>query len=84
MRTYMHIDLSDRSAKTEELDGEDVVRAGRYLIAKTLLDRNAANVDPMGPENPLIFSAGPYAGSNLSNANRLSVGCKSPQTGGIK
>jgi aldehyde:ferredoxin oxidoreductase len=84
MRTYMHIDLSDRSVKTEELDGEDVVRAGRYLIAKTLLDRNAANVDPMGPENPLIFSAGPFAGSNFSNANRLSVGCKSPLTGGIK
>ena len=32
----------------------------------------------------LIFSAGPFAGSNFSNANRLSVGCKSPLTGGIK
>ncbi len=84
MRKYMHIDLSERSVKTEELDGEDVVRAGRYLIAKTLLDQNAANVDPMGPENPLIFSAGPFSGSNFSNANRLSVGCKSPLTGGIK
>ncbi|MEL0112171.1 MAG: aldehyde ferredoxin oxidoreductase C-terminal domain-containing protein [Rickettsiales bacterium] len=84
MRKYMHIDLSERSVETEELDGEDVVRAGRYLIAKTLLDQNAANVDPMGPENPLIFSAGPFSGSNFSNANRLSVGCKSPLTGGIK
>ncbi len=84
MRTYMHIDLSDRSVKTEKQDGEDVIRAGRYLIAKTLLERNVAKVDPMGPENPLIFSAGPFAGSNFSNANRLSVGCKSPLTGGIK
>jgi len=32
----------------------------------------------------LIFSAGPFAGSNWSNANRTSVGCKSPLTGGIK
>jgi aldehyde:ferredoxin oxidoreductase len=32
----------------------------------------------------MIFSAGPFAGTNFSNANRLSVGCKSPLTGGIK
>jgi aldehyde:ferredoxin oxidoreductase len=43
-----------------------------------------AGVDPLGPDNPLIFSAGPFAGSNFSNANRISVGCKSPLTGGIK
>lgn len=84
MRKYLHIDLNDRSINIEEKDGEDVVRAGRHLIAKTLLERNAANVDPLGPENPLIFSAGPFAGSNFSNANRLSIGCKSPLTGGVK
>ncbi|NBP49207.1 MAG: aldehyde ferredoxin oxidoreductase [Alphaproteobacteria bacterium] len=49
-----------------------------------LLDQNIATVDPMAPENPLIFSVGPFAGTNFSNANRLSVGCKSPLTGGIK
>ena len=41
-------------------------------------------VDPLGPANPLIFSAGPFAGTAFSNANRTSVGCKSPLTGGIK
>ena len=45
---------------------------------------NAATIDALGPDNPLIFSAGPFAGTNFSNANRLSVGCKSPLTGGIK
>ena len=44
----------------------------------------AAHVDPLSPENPLIFSAGPFAGSAFSNANRTSVGCKSPLTGGVK
>ena len=48
------------------------------------MEKEAATVDPLGPKNPLIFSAGPFAGSNFSNANRLSVGCKSPLTGGIK
>jgi aldehyde:ferredoxin oxidoreductase len=84
MRRYLQINLTDRSIKTEELHGEDIVRAGRHLIAKTLLAEGTATVDPLSPENPLIFSAGPFAGSNFSNANRLSVGCKSPLTGGIK
>jgi len=84
MRKYLHINLGDRSVKTNELQGEDIVRAGRYFIAKTLLELGAAKVDPLSPDNPLIFSAGPFAGTNFSNANRLSVGCKSPLTGGIK
>jgi aldehyde:ferredoxin oxidoreductase len=84
MRKYLHINLDDRTVETEELQGEDVIRVGRHYIAKTLLERGVAKVDPLSPENPLIFSAGPFAGSNFSNANRLSVGCKSPLTGGIK
>ena len=83
-RKYHHIDLNTREIKTDQLEGEDVVRAGRYLIAKTLLEHNVAEADPMGPDNILIFSAGPFAGTSFSNANRTSVGCKSPMTGGIK
>jgi len=84
MRKYLHNNLRDRSVKTDELHGEDIIRAGRHFIAKTLLKLGVAKVDPLSPDNPLIFSAGPFAGTNFSNANRLSVGCKSPLTGGIK
>jgi aldehyde:ferredoxin oxidoreductase len=84
MRKYLHIDLSDRSIRTEELEGEAIVRVGRHFIARTLLERGTAGVDPLSPDNPLIFSAGPFAGTNFSNANRISIGCKSPLTGGIK
>jgi aldehyde:ferredoxin oxidoreductase len=84
MRKYLHINLENRSVEAEELHGEDVIRVGRHFIAKTLLEGGVAKVDALSPENPLIFSAGPFAGSNFSNANRLSVGCKSPMTGGIK
>jgi aldehyde:ferredoxin oxidoreductase len=84
MRKHLHIHLGERSVRTEELNGEAIVRAGRYYIAKTLVAAGVAKVDPLGPDNPLIFSAGPFAGTNFSNANRLSVGCKSPLTGGIK
>ncbi len=84
MRKYLHIYLDDQSIDTKELHGEDIARAGRYLIAKSLLENGIATVDPLSAENPLIFSAGPFAGTNMSNGNRLSVGCKSPLTGGIK
>ncbi len=84
MRKYLHINLSDKTVETEELEGEAIIKAGRNFIVRTLLDMGTATVDPLSPENPLIFSAGPFAGTNFSNANRISVGCKSPLTGGIK
>jgi aldehyde:ferredoxin oxidoreductase len=84
MRKYLDIRLDDRTITSRELHGEDIVRAGRNLIARTLLECGAATVDPLSPQNPLIFSAGPFAGSSFSNANRTSVGCRSPLTGGIK
>ena len=84
MRKYLHIILGDHSVDTQELHGEAIVRSGRYHIAKTLLAKGAATVEPLSPDNPLIFCAGPFAGTNFSNANRTSVGCKSPLTGGIK
>src|SRR6266852_5890317 len=84
MRTYYDILLTDRTIAKRELEGEAIVKAGRYLIAKILLELGAATVDPLSPQNPLIFSAGPFAGTSFSNANRTSVGCKSPLTGGVK
>lgn len=84
MRTYYDIDLTEQRVSSRELHGKEIVWAGRYLIARTLVERGLANVDPLAPENPLIFSAGPLAGSTFSNANRTSVGCKSPLTGGVK
>ena len=84
MRDYLHIDLADQNVRRETLAGEQVAKAGRYLIAEQLVACGAAHVDPLSAENPLIFSVGPFAGTNFSNANRISVGCRSPLTGGIK
>src|SRR2546422_1463131 len=84
MRTYYDIQLGDRTVTKRELAGEDLVKVGRNHIARTLLELGAATVDPLSPANPLIFSAGPFAGSSFSKANRTSVGCKSPLTGGVK
>ncbi len=84
MRRYLDIDLSSRTASEKPLEGDALVNAGRHFIARTLLESGAATVEPLSGANPLIFSAGPFAGTNFSNANRTSVGCRSPLTGGIK
>ena len=84
MRKYIDIDLGRQSSESRVLTGREIAECGRFLIAKMLLDADVARVDPLAPANPLIFSVGPFAGTNFSNANRLSVGCKSPLTGGIK
>src|SRR5262249_57892777 len=62
MRTYYDIDLTGRSITRRELHGEDIVRAGRYLIAKTLLELGAATAAQLSPADPLICWAGPLAG----------------------
>ena len=84
MRTYLNVNLSQQKITQNTLSGEDLAKAGRHHIVKTLLERGTARIDPLSPDNPLIFSAGPFAGTNFSNANRISVGCKSSLTGGIK
>ena len=84
MRRYLDVDLGARKVRERAWSGEDLVNAGRCFIARTLVECGAARVDPLSGENPLIFSAGPFAGTNFSNANRTSVGCRSPLTGGVK
>src|SRR5256712_10555216 len=83
MRIYYDINLTGPPVTKRELHGEEIVRAGRYLIAKTLLELGAATVEPLSPANPLVFSAGPFAGTSLSNANRTCVGSKRPLTAAI-
>ena len=65
MRTYYDIDLSDRSITKRELEGEEIVKAGRYLIAKTLLELGAATVDPLSPRQPADLLGGAVRGHEL-------------------
>jgi aldehyde:ferredoxin oxidoreductase len=57
---------------------------GRGLIARIMLDEMDAKCDPLGPGNKLIFTPGLLVGHMLSSTDRISVGGKSPLTGGIK
>lgn len=57
---------------------------GRALIAKLLLEEIPPDCDALGPHNKLIFAPGLLAGAGVTTAGRLSVGAKSPLTGGVK
>jgi aldehyde:ferredoxin oxidoreductase len=57
---------------------------GRGLIAKILNDEVNPTCDPLGPENKLIFAPGLLVGHRLSSCDRISIGGKSPLTGGVK
>jgi aldehyde:ferredoxin oxidoreductase len=57
---------------------------GRGLIARVLLDEVPATCDPLGAENKLIFAPGLLVGHMLSSTDRISIGAKSPLTGGVK
>ncbi|MFB6069282.1 MAG: aldehyde ferredoxin oxidoreductase family protein [Halobacterium sp.] len=79
------VDLTAGRATTEPIP-EDVLAAhlgGRGLGVHTLLDRQPAGVDPLGPENTLVFAAGPLSGHGISGGARVWVGSRSPLTGSL-
>jgi len=82
------VDLSGGSARTEPVP-ERLARAflgGRglnMLHLARLLGGGARQVDPLGPENPLIFGAGLLSGTLAPNAARFNVSAKSPETLGL-
>lgn len=57
---------------------------GRGLIARILVDEVPGLCDPLGGQNKLVFSPGLLVGHMLSSCDRISVGAKSPMTGGVK
>ena len=57
---------------------------GRALIARILVDEVPGTCEPLGPYNKLLFCPGLLVGHMLSACDRLSVGGKSPLTGGVK
>jgi len=57
---------------------------GRGLLAKILLDEVNPECYPLGPYNKLIFAPGLLTGHHLTSLDRISIGGKSPLTGGVK
>ncbi len=80
----LRVDLTTKAITVEEPD-ERFYRqylGGAGLIAYYLLKEVPADVDPLGPDNLLIFAAGPITGVPIAGSGRSAVGGRSPLNGG--
>lgn len=76
----LHVDLTTRTWTIEEPD-EVFYRTywgGGSLASSYLYKELCKNTDPLGPENPLIFSASVLVGAPLPGFSRYSVCARSP------
>jgi aldehyde:ferredoxin oxidoreductase len=80
---YLFVDVGTRSQ--EILETPEAVCStylgGKGLGSWLLYTYNPPKVDPLSPDNVLIFATGPLTGSPLLGACRYGVYTKSPQTG---
>ncbi|HZD42647.1 MAG TPA: aldehyde ferredoxin oxidoreductase N-terminal domain-containing protein, partial [Methanomicrobiales archaeon] len=63
----LHVDLTRGDIRAEEYPNEwrSLYIGGRGLGTRLLLDAIDPRIDPMSPQNVLIFSAGPLTGTTL-------------------
>ncbi len=81
----LRVDLSQRKASTEPL-AEDLARdyvGGRGLGSAMLWQELPAKIDPLSPQNMLIFVTGPLNGTGAALSSRYEVVTKSPLTNTI-
>jgi len=79
------IDLTNQTHEICPLDMEIARQfiGGRGLGVRLLWDLVGPDVEPLSPENALIFTTGPITGSGSQTSNRFNVSSKSPLTGTI-
>jgi aldehyde:ferredoxin oxidoreductase len=78
----LRINLTDKSFSVENI-GEEIFRkylGGKGLGSYLLLNNVGLGVDPLSPENKLIFVAGSSTGTGMWGSARYGVYSKSPQT----
>lgn len=83
MKTW-RVDVGTQSWAKEPVPQTWGHLGGRGLLARILVDEVPADCDPLGPNNKLIFAPGLLVGHMLSSCDRISIGAKSPLTGGCK
>lgn len=80
----IYVDMRDRSVEIRDYPVEWKLLGGRALTARILTEECDPTCDPLGPDNVLVIAPGVLSGTSAPTSGRLSVGCKSPLTGGIK
>ncbi|MCG2769355.1 MAG: aldehyde ferredoxin oxidoreductase family protein [Anaerolineae bacterium] len=80
----LRVNLTEKRLEIEEPPDSFYRRyvGGNGFIGYYLLREVPRGADPLGPDNLLIFAAGPITGIPVAGAGRHAVGAKSPLTGG--
>ena len=85
MPRLLRVNLSDGTFKVEEIP-EDVHKrflGGYGYVAYYLLKEVDPTIDPLSPENKLMFAPGALVGTGIPTASKTLAGAKSPLTGTI-
>lgn len=82
--SFLQVDLTRNKAVAEPYDSHLALSfiGGRGFTAKILWDKLTPGIDPLSPENKLVFATGPLTGLGVPNSGKLVVAAKSPLTGG--
>ncbi len=81
----LHVDLTTAEMHVEEPPEAFYRRyiGGRGFILHYLLNETQPKIDPLSPENLLVFAAGLLTSTVLPGTGRHAVGAKSPLTGAL-
>jgi aldehyde:ferredoxin oxidoreductase len=80
----IYVDMTNQTVSIEDFPEEWKLIGGRGLSAKILTKECDPSCDPLGPDNVFVLAPGVVSGTSAPTSGRISVGCKSPLTGGIK
>ncbi|MBA4394237.1 MAG: aldehyde ferredoxin oxidoreductase, partial [Desulfobacca sp.] len=80
---FLHIDLTSRKIEARPLSDADLKHyvGGSTLAAKLIYDYVKPGMDPLAPENPLVFATGPFTGTNVPMVSRAAICGIAPGTG---
>ncbi len=81
---FIRINMTDRSARVDPVPEAYQHLGGRGLTSSLVAEEVPPLCHPLGANNKLVFSPGMLAGTAAPTSSRVSVGGKSPLTGGIK
>ncbi len=84
MDNELRIDVGTRGSSVKPWPPGTALLGGRALSARLLLQNVDPTCHPLGPASKLVFVCGLLCGTAVTTSGRLSVGGKSPLTGGIK
>ncbi|HBV96992.1 MAG TPA: hypothetical protein DEF36_08095, partial [Desulfotomaculum sp.] len=84
MYGVLRVNMSAKELKYEEVPQKYALLGGRALTSQLVLDEVPAGCDPLGEDNKIVIAPGLLSGTSAPSSGRLSVGGKSPLTGGIK